>query len=64
MNKKEYQEEYQYHLNMVDNPLPYHVWLQKFIRLNQIQTKDGYMENKLSIAEYDLEDDLCRELGY
>ena len=56
-------DDYEYHLGMVDNPLPYQQWKLKFNALNAIQARPDYYDN-ISQSLIDRETKLCNELGY
>jgi hypothetical protein len=55
--------DYEYHLGMVNNPLPYQLWKLKLNTLNAIQARPDYYDN-LSQTLIDRETKLCNELGY
>lgn len=56
-------DDYEYHLGMVNNPLPYQQWKLKFNTLNAIQARPDYYDN-ISQTIIDRETKLCNELGY
>ena len=57
-------EDYDYHLSVVENPLPYRIWRVKFDALNLLQaipeTDQRYFDPRTAHKE----NMLCKELGY
>jgi len=56
-----YRDEYEYHLGMVQNPLPFLLWKRKFDKLVKIQTAQDYLDNDSTVEQ---ETELCNQLGY
>jgi hypothetical protein len=56
-------DDYEYHLGMFSDPLPYQQWKLKFISLNRIQARPDYFDN-MSQSLINKETALCNALGY
>lgn len=53
--------EYEYHIGMINPPLPYQRWKLKYNALKRIQEAPDYYNNTRNIKR---EQSLCNELGY
>jgi hypothetical protein len=56
-------DDYEYHLGMFENPLPYRQWKLKLDALTTIQNRPDYFSN-LPQHLIDRETELCNALGY
>ena len=58
-----YSDEYEHHLGMVEHPIPFSLWKEKFDLLIMIQSREDYQSGEY--CPYDKKaQQLCEELGY
>ena len=57
-------DDYEYHLGMIANPLPYLRWKMKFKLLEQIQSIPESSPRYFAPETFRREKELCNELGY
>lgn len=59
-----YAEEYEYHLGMFSNPLPFQAWKLKYDSLERLQAIPEDSPRYLSDETFKREKELCNALGY
>lgn len=62
--KENLAQDYDYHLSMVEKPLPFGLWKMKFELLNKLQNSEAYLSDRESTSLDRMVGKLCAELGY